>query len=108
MTIALPEFKPEEREHLVWSRAVRGAFARLEGTETVFRYLHSRAPYTLGMTLARVPVEVRVVSAMNRTDRRIESSVRVTWEWTGALLKIHALDVSDTNDEYDVRIVVRE
>ena len=106
--ISLPDFKPEDRELLKWVRAVRTAFSRIEGRKIELRYLASKAPFDVALALVNPPVSVHVAQAVNRTDRRIESGLRVTWSWTGAFLRIHALDVSDTADEYDVALWVRE
>jgi hypothetical protein len=106
--ISLPDFKPDDRELLKWVRAVRTAFSRIEGRQVTLRYLAAKAPFDVAIALTSPPVSVHVAQAVNRTDRKIESGLRVTWSWTGVALRIHALGVSDTSDEYDVALWVRE
>lgn len=43
-------------------------------------------------------------SAVNRTDGIFEDNLRIVWKWGPANISVVSIDVSDTNDEYDVTL----
>ncbi len=76
------------------------------GPVVTLRYLNASAPYTVAVPTpnSAPPAEVRVSRAVNRSDDTRESGCRITWTFERGTLTVHAIDVSDTSDEYDVTL----
>ncbi len=106
MTTPLREYHPTDREHLAWVRDVDRKLRELEGVRASFRYLDSRKPVTVQVAVTSKPWRVEVARAFNRTTLAVESGARVTWSWRAGTVRIDALDLSSTTEEYDVEIVV--
>lgn len=106
--IPLREYRPGDREHYAWVEDVRRVLREIEGESVRLRYLASRAPIEVSTTLLAKPVEVTVRTAANRATGVVESGLRVSWTWGNGKIKISALDVSDTAEEYDVVLLLRK
>ncbi len=76
------------------------------GPVASLRYLAARAPIDVRVSTpgGQPPHSVHVLRAVNRTDDSIESGCRVTWSWRRGEVRVSAIDVSDTGDEYDVTL----
>lgn len=110
----LRSYKPLENPSLLsWvqdvARALTAQLGGLSWRDNVgpvieLRYLAASAPVEKLMPVKSKPLSVIVLRAENRTDQTYESGNRITWTVEGANLRISAIDVSDTNDEYDVTL----
>lgn len=106
MTVTLRDYHPADREQLAWVQDVDRKFRDVEGVRASFRYLDSRKPFVVKVPVASKPWRVEVARAFNKTSLLVESGARVTWTWRAGTVRVEAIDLSSTTDEYDVELVV--
>lgn len=102
-----PQFARDVRQVLD-AATVGMRWADNVGPVATLRYVHADAPIDVRVSTGagQMPHAVLVLRAVNRTDQTTESGCRITWRWIGHALRVSAIDVSDTADEYDVTLGV--
>ena len=112
----LRTFKPHSDPNLLgWVQDVDRALTAQKGGLSwadnvgpviTLRYLAANAPIAkqLPSNVRTKPLSVFVLRAENRTDQTYESGNRIVWSFDGDAIVIRAIDVSDTNDSYEVTL----
>lgn len=109
----LRTYKPEALDQARWvedvGRALTAQLGGLSWADNVgpvltFRYLAAKAPISVRMPSRVPPVSLSILRILNLTDSTFESGCRVKWTLDREHVVIHAIDVVDTNDEYDVTL----
>lgn len=90
-----------EARVLPGGKAERMELRALDRETVTFRYLASRAPVDV-VVKAKARPRIVSIEATHRTTLVTESWPRISWTWRGGVVRVSALDVTDTASEYDV------